>query len=355
MNFINRVAILGLLALTSVQANAHHAWAAIFDAKGDVEIEGVVTKILWRNPHVQFEVAVDQGTDSETVWIIESNAVARLTRMGVSRDVIKVGDVVKAAGLPSRKGDPEMFVNHLLLADKTEVVMSRTAGRRWTDEATALIGDTTALHGGVVEDDVSKRPSSVFGSWHVIYGAEGSHRSGGGKKGDDNLTDHAKAFQAAQQAAGLGGRPDRHDCSPRPALSVIGEPYPMALVDHGDTIEIQFEFLDTYRTVYMDPNTQIPAEVPKDHLGFSRGRWLGDTLVVETILYREGGINGDDYKQAVETFNLSHDHNRLVYSRVEIDPLMQKTSSVTQKWWQYIPGQEIQPYDCAGGIEDLES
>lgn len=353
MNILKRLIVLSLLALTAVQANAHHSWAAIFDAKGDVEIEGVVTKILWRNPHIQFQVTVDQGTAAETVWTIESNAVARLTRMGVTKDVIQLGDVVKAAGFPNLKGEPEMFVNHLLLDDKTEVVMSRTAGRRWANEATALIGDTDALHGGVVEENIDQRPTSVFGSWHVIYGAEGSHRAGGARRGGgDNLTDHAKVYQAAQEAAGLGGRPDRHDCSSRPALSVIGEPYPMALVDHGDTIEIQFEFLDTYRTVYMDPNTKIPAEVPKDHLGFSRGRWMGETLVVETVLYREGGVNGDDYKQAVETFNLSHDRNRLAYARVEIDPLMHSTPNVSQKWWQHIPGQEIQPYDCAGGIED---
>lgn len=351
MNFLKRLTILSLLVLASTQVNAHHAWAAIFDAEGDIEIEGVVSKILWRNPHVQFQITVDQGTAAETIWTIESNAVARLTRMGVSKDVIQLGDVVKAAGLPSLLGQPEMFVNHLLLADKTEVVMSRTAGRRWTDEAGGLIGDVAALHGGLVEDDISKRPTSIFGSWHIVYGAEGSH--GAGRAGGGDPTEYAQEYQAAQRAAGLGGRPDRHDCSARPALSVIGEPYPMALVNNGDTVEIQFEFLDTVRTVYMDPNKAIPNDIPKDHLGYSRGRMLGDTLVVETIQYRAGGIDGDDYLQAIETFNLSKDHNQLAYSRIEIDPLMQRTSNVGQKWWQYVPGQDIQPYDCAGGIEDV--
>lgn len=27
-----------------------------------------------------------------------------------------------------------------------------------------------------------------------------------------------------------------------------------------------------------------------------------------------------------------------------------KTSNVAQKWWQHVPGKEIQPYDCAGAI-----
>ena len=351
MRMLKLFAVFSMFFLTSIQANAHHAWAAIFDAEGDAEIEGVVSKILWRNPHIQIQITVDQGTADETVWTIESNAVARLTRMGVSRDVIKLGDTVKAAGFPSLKGEPELFLNHLLLDDKTEVVMSRTAGRRWESEATGLIGDTDALHGGVVAENVDERPTSVFGSWHVIYDAQGSHRAG--RAGGGEATEHALAFQKAQQEAGLGGRPDRHDCSARPALSVIGEPYPMAIVDKGnDIVEVQFEFLDTVRTVYMDPNKAIPDDIPKDHLGYSRGRFLGDTLIVETIQYRPGGVDGDDYVQAIETFNLTKDRNQLAYTRVEIDPLMTRTSNVGQKWWQFIPGQEIQPYDCAGSITE---
>ena len=345
MKYLKILALAGPFLMLSPQAVSHHSWASIFDADGDIEIEGVVTKVLWRNPHVQFQVTTNQGTPSETVWTIESNAVARLTRMGVDEDVLPLGARVKVAGFPSLTGANEIFVNHLLLPDQTEVIMSRTAGRRWTGE---VIGSTDALHGGVVEEDVSRRPNSIFGSWHVIYGAEGSH--GAGRIRGNDWTDHALAFRAEQEAAGLGGRPHRHDCSPRQALSIFGEPYPMALVDLGDTIEIRLEFLDTYRTVHMDPGKPIPAEVPKDHLGYSRGHWLGETLVVETIIYREGGVDGDDYMQAHETFHLSADRNRLAYSQVVIDPLMMKTPAMTKKWWQHIPGLEIQPYDCAGAI-----
>lgn len=254
---------------------------------------------------------------------------------------------MKVAGLPHREGANEIFMNHLLLPDQTEVVMSRTAGRRWTDEAGRVIGDVAALQGGVIEADFSKRPGSVFGVWNVVYDADGSHRA---LRAVDDWTDHALAFQAEQKGAGLGGRPDRHDCSPRMAIATLSEPYPIALVDLGDTIEIRVHFLDTYRTVYMDPATEVPAVIPKDHLGFSRGHWLGDTLVVETIIYREGGVDGDDYMQVHETFHLSEDHNRLAYSQVTVDPLMRKTPRLAQKWWQYLPGAILEPYDCAGAI-----
>jgi hypothetical protein len=348
MKFLRGLTVLGLLALASMQVNAHHAWAAIFDADGDIEIEGVVTEVLWRNPHVQMLITTDPGTPEEVVWTIESNAVSRLTPMGVTADVLPIGAPVKIAGLPSLQGKNEIFLNNILLPDQTEVLMSRTVGRRWTDEAGAVIGDVTVLHGSVIEEDYSKRPATVFGVWNTIYDAEGSHRSV--VRASDDWTDHALAFQEQQRAAGLGGRPDRHDCSPRTSTGALFQPYPKELVDLGDTIEIRAEFLDTYRTVYMDPTKAIPAEIPKDHLGYSRGHWLGDTLAVETIIYREGGIDGDDYMQVHETFSLSADHNRLSYTHLTIDPLMRKTPRMDQRWWQHTPGAVLQRYDCAGAI-----
>ena len=350
MNILKRLAIPGLLALASMQVNAHHSWASLFDVDGDIEIDGFISKIAWRNPHIQLQITVDPGTPEEVVWTVESNTTSRLTAMNVTKDVLPLGTRVKAAGFPHQRGEKQFFLNNILLPDQTEVLLSRTEGRRWTDEAGAVIGDVAALHGGVVEQDFSKRPTSIFGVWNVIYGAEGSHRA---LRAEDDWTDHALAFQAEQAAAGLGGRPDRHDCTPRSAIDAMREPYPIALVDLGDTIEIRVHFLDTVRVVHMDPTKRIPELVPKDHLGYLRGHWLGDTLVVETLIYREGGVDGDDYMQVHETFHLSEDHNRLAYSQVVVDPLMRKTPRMAQKWWQYTPGAVMEPYNCAGSIETI--
>ena len=47
----------GLLA--SVQALAHHSFAAEFDADKKLAMTGVVTKVEWTNPHVYFFIEVD--------------------------------------------------------------------------------------------------------------------------------------------------------------------------------------------------------------------------------------------------------------------------------------------------------
>jgi len=56
MKMLRTLTVLSLLALTSMQVNAHHAWAAIFDADGDIEVEGIVSKVQWKNPHIQLQV-----------------------------------------------------------------------------------------------------------------------------------------------------------------------------------------------------------------------------------------------------------------------------------------------------------
>jgi len=341
MNIVRMLIVSSLLMLMTNHAAAHHSWAAIFNTEGDAEIDGVVSKIVWRNPHIQLEVTTDLGTPEEKVWDIESNSVASLVRMGVNSDVLTEGTQVTIAGYPIREGgEGSIFMNHLLLPDNTEVIFLRGAEPRWQGEH---IGTSDRLHGKVVEEDFSKRPTSIFAVWNTIYGAEGSHQALGGPV---DWTDYALEKQERDRAAGLGGPPDRHDCSPRGFLQAFGAPYPIQLIDEGDQIIIKAEFFDTVREIHMNDTNENPV-IPKDGLGYSTGHWVGDTLVVDTLLYRESGVDGDDHHQVHETFHLSVDHNRLAYTRTIVDPLMRKMPTMAKRWWEYQPGAFVQPYDCS--------
>ena len=45
-------------------ANSHHSTLGLYDADNIVEIEGVVTSVLWRNPHPSYTVSVlDESGD----------------------------------------------------------------------------------------------------------------------------------------------------------------------------------------------------------------------------------------------------------------------------------------------------
>ena len=328
---------LGLTIFSVTPAGAHHNWAAIYNVDGDIEIEGVISEIEFRNPHVRMSFTVNQGTPNEKVYTTESNSVASLTRMGVTADLVSVGTKVRVAGYPSRTRDDDIFMNHLLLEDEgRELVFLRTADARWPVEA-ERIGNTDVAHGYVVEEDLSKRPTSVFGVWSTIYGAEGSHQALGATV---DWTEYGEQYRNTE-------RPDSASCAPRDILSVLGAPYPVEIIDNSDnTVTIHAEMYDTFRTVNMGDMPENPV-IPHEFNGYySAGRFVGDSLVVDTLQYREGGLDGDDYMQVLETFTLSADHNRLQYSKVTVDPLFRAMPTMAKKWWQYVPDSFVQPYDC---------
>ena len=328
---------LGLTLFLASSAVAHHNWAAIYDVNGDIEIEGVISKIEFVNPHIRIEFTVDAGTASEKIYTTESNSVASLTRMGVTKELLAVGTPVRVAGYPSRTRDDDIFMNHLLLPSGQEIVFLRTAEARWPGES-SRIGNTDIAHGRVVEEDFSKRPTSVFGVWSTIYGAEGSHQALGAEViwteyGEENRSN---------------ARPDPSSCEPRDIFASLGAPYPIQIIDNGDdTITIHAEMYDTIRTVHMGDMPENPNIPPGHNSYYSAGRFVGDTLVIDTIQYRSGGMNGDDHMQVYETYTLSSDHNRLQYSQVITDPLFRAMPTMAQKWWQYVPGSFVQPYDCS--------
>lgn len=320
------VAVFLLLALSS-EVVAHHNWAAIYDVEGDIEIEGVVSELVWRNPHVVMYFTVDAGTPNEKVYSTASNSVSALARMGVTRDLVAVGTKVRVAGYPSRTNDTDFFMNHLLLLDEyREIVFLRTADPRWPEES-ERIGDANYAHGLNPQEDISERPTSVFAAWSTIFGAQGSHRALTAP-GDDFKIDYA-------EARGEG------NCKSKDVWSVMGSPYPMQVVDNGDgTINVHMEEYDTIRKVYMDVDHEDPGTY-KNNLGYSTGRFVGDTLYVTTTFE---GSNSPIQMQ--ETFALSEDRNHLNYTQVLINPASNSLPTVSAKWWEFQPGSYVQPYDC---------
>lgn len=64
-------------------------------------------------------------------------------------------------------------------------------------------------------------------------------------------------------------------------------PYPFQITQGSDTIMISYQFADAVRTVHMND----PGPPPTDSwMGWSVGRWEGDTLVVEVT-----GLNGETW------------------------------------------------------------
>ena len=98
------IAGLALLA-GSRQVFAHHSFSAEYDSTNKVEIQGVVTEFVWRNPHsfIKIEAPDDKGTVQ--MWTTEWAAPTQLSEAHLTRTSLKPGDKGVIMGQPGRDVD----------------------------------------------------------------------------------------------------------------------------------------------------------------------------------------------------------------------------------------------------------
>jgi len=127
-------------------------------------------------------------------------------------------------------------------------------------------------------------------------------------------------------------------------------PYPFQIMQGPRHIMIIHEFAGAVRTIYMDKKDQI--EAPADSwMGWSHGRWEGETLVVDTKGFNEkfwfsnGGLPHTEQLHMVERISRP-DLGTLRYEVTVDDPgayTKQWTASWNLKW---IAGEELPVYYC---------
>jgi hypothetical protein len=107
------------LALTAgtVPALAHHAFAAEYDGDKPLDLNGVVTKARWVNPHswLYFDVKSADGTVIN--WGVELAAPNALATKGITKADLIFGAHVHIKGFLSKNGGPWGYASSITLAD----------------------------------------------------------------------------------------------------------------------------------------------------------------------------------------------------------------------------------------------
>jgi hypothetical protein len=106
-NMTKMWAVMGVAAavlLAAAPAMAHHAFAAEFDAKKPVHLEGVVTKVELINPHAWIHVDVKGQDGKVTSWMIEAGSPNVLLRRGFTKTTVAPGTQVVVDGYQSKDG-----------------------------------------------------------------------------------------------------------------------------------------------------------------------------------------------------------------------------------------------------------
>jgi hypothetical protein len=97
------LAALHLLCATAA-VRAHHAFAAEFDAKKPVKLEGTVTKVEWINPHAWIHIEVKRPDGMLEQWMIEGGTPNTLFRRGVNKNSLPFGTRIVVDGYQAKDG-----------------------------------------------------------------------------------------------------------------------------------------------------------------------------------------------------------------------------------------------------------
>jgi hypothetical protein len=116
-----RTKLAALLALalsaTVLPMEAHHSFAAEYDASKAIRITGVISKVEWTNPHSYLYIDVKDDKGTFVTWTCEGGAPNTLSRRGFRKNDIKLGDTVTVDGYGAKDGSNLMDARRITLTD----------------------------------------------------------------------------------------------------------------------------------------------------------------------------------------------------------------------------------------------
>jgi uncharacterized protein DUF6152 len=119
------VAAAGLLS-AAIPAWAHHAFAAEFDAKKSIHLEGTLTKVELINPHSWIHVDVVDKDGKTESWMCEAGSPNVLLRRGFNKNTIAPGTKVVVDGYQSKDGSLRMNGRDITLPNGQKLFLGST-------------------------------------------------------------------------------------------------------------------------------------------------------------------------------------------------------------------------------------
>lgn len=125
MAFLLAVVLIG----AAVPVLSHHSFTAEYDGSKPVNVTGTVTKVEWTNPHIWFYVDVKDENGKVTSWAFSAGPPGVLQRRGITKEVLKIGDVVKVDGFRARDGSNNASGGTVTFADGRRVFTASAEDR----------------------------------------------------------------------------------------------------------------------------------------------------------------------------------------------------------------------------------
>ena len=153
-----------ILCVVSNKSSAHHAFAADYEAGNEGTVEGVITEVMYKNPHARYYIEVSNDDGSNEMWDLQTMNLMMLSRVGWKKDTLQVGDRIKVDGILGRNGTRRMSINTVTRTDglvitplrgitKTNVELNAGSSTSDAESEKAIKSVATAITPGLYELD----------------------------------------------------------------------------------------------------------------------------------------------------------------------------------------------------------
>src|SRR5881628_3322912 len=168
----------------------------------------------------------------------------------------------------------------------------------------------------------------------------------------------AKALAAERADGSRSGEDPTANCLPPGVPHIIASPPPWRLVQTPDYVVIVHELMTTWRQIFLD-GRELAEDFTPAWMGYSTGKWEGDTLVVDTK-----GFNGKTWldqagKPATDALHVIERFRRKDFGHMDIQITIDDPKAYTKPWTiteqaHLMPDTELMEFICNENNLDLE-
>jgi hypothetical protein len=318
--------------LAASVALAHHSPSA-YDMRGQVVVEGTLTKVDWANPHIYLTIETAGADGQRITHQVESVSIAVAHATGFTRDVLTLGTNVVVNGHPNRRGAGYTVLGEDITTSDGNVYPLRGTGRSSRPPVATV--PATGLAGKWAPKNEPQLMSTVQG-WP--------------------LTEKGRAVLAALRTGSLQVTIGCGALTP-PMLMQLPLLRTIEVRDDRVVMAVDSDGVDATRIVRLDL-AEHPANVQPSVLGHSIGRWEGDTLVIDTVGFTPHelgvgfGIPGGTGKHLTERLTLAADRLQLRYDLTIEDPEYLSAAATYTAMWDHRPDLEPSSTGCDPEVSD---
>jgi hypothetical protein len=177
------------------------------------------------------------------------------------------------------------------------------------------------------------------------------------KPGDVIMTPWAEALY--RERRDNNGKDDPEGfCLPPGFPRVNGVPFPQKIIQSPNAVVILYETRTTFRQIVLDGHHTLATDPQPTWMGYSKGRWDRDTLIVETTGFNDKTWLDDAGHPHSEQMKVTERFRRPSFGRLVVDITIDDPKAYVKPWtvtqaFQLMADGELIEYVCNENNRDI--